>query len=119
VKVLIDIQLPSRLTRWFEERNHEAIHASELPNGLTLADAEIWQFAKDRGLVIASKDVDFYDMSLLYGKPPVVLLIRYGNCSNKNLFQNLENTWHQVQQALDNQEVRMVVLHPERIEIYG
>lgn len=76
MKFLIDIQLPPRLKYWFTGKSHEAIHASELSNGFTLTDGEIWEIAKETNRIVVSKDVDFYDMSLLYDKPPVILLIR-------------------------------------------
>lgn len=118
MKFLIDIQLPPRLKSWFVEKNQDAIHASDLPNGLTLADADIWRIAKELSFIIVTKDIDFYDMSMLYGKPPVVLLIRYGNCSNKALLLHIENTWHRTKEALRKSAVSMVVLHPERIDTY-
>ncbi len=41
----------------------------------------IWQFAVTQGFAIVSKDLDFYDRSMLHGSPPKVIWLRTGNCS--------------------------------------
>jgi predicted nuclease of predicted toxin-antitoxin system len=43
-------------------------------------DKYVWDFAKERALVIITKDYDFSDMSRLYGCPPKVIKL---NCGNK------------------------------------
>ena len=40
-----------------------------------------WDYAKQNGFVIVSKDSDFHQRSFLYGHPPKVVWIRRGNCS--------------------------------------
>ena len=42
-------------------------------------DAAIWDVAMREGYVIATKDTDFLDLSLLRGAPPKVVLLRTGN----------------------------------------
>ena len=44
-------------------------------------DQEIWNFAKDQGMAIVSKDADFGAMSVLHGHPPKVVVLRIGNSS--------------------------------------
>lgn len=44
-------------------------------------DERVCEFAKSRGFVIASKDADFHQRSLVYGPPPKAIWIRLGNCS--------------------------------------
>ena len=44
-------------------------------------DAAIWDFAREQGYVIVSKDGDFHQMSFLRGAPPKVVWVRLGNCS--------------------------------------
>src|SRR6266404_6319101 len=41
----------------------------------------VWDYAKENGFVIVSKDSDFHQRSFLYGHPPKVVWIRRGNCS--------------------------------------
>lgn len=35
--------------------------------------------------ILVSKDLDFYDRSLVYGNPPKVIWVRTGNCSTSHI----------------------------------
>ncbi|NMF58527.1 DUF5615 family PIN-like protein [Pseudanabaena yagii] len=52
-------------------------HVSVL--GESPSDTKIWQYAKENGLVIVSKDVDFSDRLMLDLVPPKVVHLRIGN----------------------------------------
>lgn len=43
-------------------------------------DPVIWEYARENGYTIVTKDADFGDLSLLRGQPPKVLWI-LGNCT--------------------------------------
>lgn len=45
------------------------------------SDRQIWDYAKEAGFVIASKDNDFQQMSFVFGPPPKVIWVRRGNCT--------------------------------------
>jgi len=49
------------------------------------SDAAIWDYARDRGLTIVSKDSDFHQASFLRGSPPKVIWIRRGNCTTADI----------------------------------
>jgi predicted nuclease of predicted toxin-antitoxin system len=40
------------------------------------SDSEIWQYAKDNGFVIVSRDSDFQERSLVAGHPPQVIWLK-------------------------------------------
>lgn len=44
------------------------------------ADAAVWAYAAENGLMIVSKDSDFHQLSFLEGAPPKAVWIRRGNC---------------------------------------
>ena len=44
-------------------------------------DGDIWRFAALQGFAIVSKDLDFYDRSILKGGPPKLIWLRTGNCA--------------------------------------
>ncbi len=48
-------------------------------------DIAVWNFAKDNGLAIVSKDSDFHQRSLVFGHPPKVIWLRLGNCSTTDI----------------------------------
>ena len=47
----------------------------------TVADAQIWRYAKDNGFVIVSRDADFHERSLIEGHPPQVVWLKIPNRS--------------------------------------
>lgn len=54
--------------------------------GLSSAsDEAIWQFAKENGWIIVSKDDDFQILANRRGTPPQVVWVRLGNCRKQVL----------------------------------
>jgi len=50
-----------------------------------LTDKEIWDYAKKNEFVIVTFDMDFYDLSLVWGNPPKIIWIRTFNQTTKNI----------------------------------
>ena len=48
---------------------------------LGLPDEDVWEYACHHGFAIISKDSDFQQRSLLYGPPPKIVWLRFGNCT--------------------------------------
>jgi predicted nuclease of predicted toxin-antitoxin system len=42
-------------------------------------DTVIWQFARENGFAIVTKDSDFYERSLVHGYPPQIIWLKCGN----------------------------------------
>jgi predicted nuclease of predicted toxin-antitoxin system len=79
MKLLFDQNLSPRLIRLVEDLYPGSIHVREV--GLRDAeDGVIWEYAKQNGFVVISKDSDFQARSLLYGSPPKFIWLRVGNC---------------------------------------
>lgn len=49
------------------------------------SDVEVWEFARERGLVIVSKDSDFQQRSFLFGHPPKFIWLQVGNCPTRDV----------------------------------
>ncbi|MBN4054625.1 DUF5615 family PIN-like protein [Nitrospira defluvii] len=94
------------------------IHISELVGGLRMSDSKVWEAAKDKGQIIVTKDIDFFDMSIRRGSPPIVLLIRYGNCSNAEMIRYLSNSWKELGARLDKTDARLTTLTRETMEVH-
>ena len=90
MKLLFDQNLSPRLPRLLADLYPDSMHVREV--GLRDAsDAEIWEYAKDNGFVIISKDSDFQQRSLLYGHPPKFIWLRLGNCPVKPIEELLRD----------------------------
>ncbi len=78
MKLLFDENLSFRLVAALADIFPESLHVRDV--GLLGAeDQAIWKFAAEQGFILASKDTDFYDRSVLYGAPPKVIWLRIGN----------------------------------------
>ena len=78
--LLVDNQLPLALARYLAANGWECAHLQDV--GLASADDQtIWQYAKERGLTIITKDEDFQALATRQGSvPPQVVWVRLGNC---------------------------------------
>lgn len=48
-------------------------------------DLVIWEFAREHGFAIVTKDSDFSDRSLVHGVPPQVTWLKCGNVSTRQV----------------------------------
>ena len=80
MKLLFDQNLSSRLVRALLDSFPGSMHVRDA--GLKGADdQQVWEFAKQAGMAIISKDSDFQQRSMLYGHPPRVIWVSLGNCT--------------------------------------
>ncbi len=80
MKLLFDQNLSPSLVRLVGDLYQGSVHVGEV--GLRDADdAAVWEYARQNGFVIVSKDSDFQARSLLYGSPPKFIWLRVGNCT--------------------------------------
>ena len=79
MKILIDAQMPPALARWLREQSHEALAVREV--GLREAeDGAIWDYARQTGAVILTKDEDFATRALQQPDGPVIVWLRVKPC---------------------------------------
>jgi len=70
----------------------------------------IWEYAKDHGYILVSKDSDFHERSLLCGHPPKVVWIRRGNCSVRHIELILRNKLAEVERLSSDEELTYLIL---------
>lgn len=84
MKILFDQNISFRILKNLKEVWPEAKQVREL--GLeNKTDREIWNFAKEYDYAIVTFDSDFFDLSNLFGIPPKIIWLRFGNRSTKSL----------------------------------
>jgi len=84
MKLLFDENLSPKLPRLLAALFPHSVHACEC--GLRgVADEDVWEYARNNGFAIISKDSDFQQRSLLYGPPPKIIWLRIGNCTRDQL----------------------------------
>ncbi|MES2394338.1 MAG: DUF5615 family PIN-like protein [Acidobacteriota bacterium] len=81
MKLLLDENLSSRLVESLAEIYPGSQHVHSVGLG-AVDDTVIWNYAKEHGFSIVTKDSDFPDRCILMGHPPKVIWLRLGNCRN-------------------------------------
>jgi predicted nuclease of predicted toxin-antitoxin system len=83
MKLLFDENLSPKLTRLLAADFPGSAHVRD--RGLKgQSDERIWEYAKENGFTLVSKDTDFYLRCLLYGIPPKLIWLRLGNCTRED-----------------------------------
>lgn len=96
MKLLLDQNLSPRLADDLDDMYPNSAHVQSL--GLDQSpDTPLWDFARDNGFVIVSKDVDFSDRSALVGHPPKLIWIRLGNCTTAEIESALRRHHEQIE----------------------
>ncbi len=75
-------------------------------------DRKIWNFARDHGFTIVTRDSDFHEISLLFGAPPKVVWLKTGNQSKAAVLNILCGQRDAIVNILDQDDKAC-------IEIYG
>lgn len=73
-------------------------------------DRLIWNYAKQEGYVIVTRDSDYNDLSLVQGFPPKVIWIRRGNCSTQEIEQLLSAAGEVIQAFAQEQSSGVLTL---------
>lgn len=75
------------------------------------SDAVLWQFAKENGFVIVTKDSDFHELGLLRGFPPKVIWLQCGNRSSAYILSTLLNNKDAIQAFMQDTENACLALY--------
>lgn len=73
-------------------------------------DRDIWDYAKEHGLAIVSKDDDFLQRSILFGHPPKIICIRLGNCVSNDVLELLSNSTRVIGEFASDKEKSYLIL---------
>jgi predicted nuclease of predicted toxin-antitoxin system len=78
MKLLLDENLSRRIVPFLQSAFPGSTQVALL--GMESAsDADIWQYAKEHGFVIVTRDSDFQERSLISGHPPQVIWLKIPN----------------------------------------
>jgi predicted nuclease of predicted toxin-antitoxin system len=109
LKLLLDENLSPRLVGSINDLYPGTQHVRQC--GLkSTPDDEVWQYAKENGFAIVSKDSDFSDRSVLYGIPPKVIWLRIGNCTTVRAAFVLRDAFPRIQAFLAAKEESSLIL---------
>lgn len=109
MKLLFDENLTPKLVAALADVYPDSAHVDR--EGLGGADDnQVWEYARQHGFAMVSKDSDFHEKSLLRGYPPKVIWIKRGNCTNKQIEMLLRNKAEQINAMLNDPEAAFLIL---------
>ncbi len=109
MKLLFDQHLSHKLVAQLADEFPASQHVRNL--GLKDgSDDQLWEFAKQEGFVVVTKDEDFHTRSVLRGHPPKVLWIRSGNCSAELVETLLRKNYSEIEKFVADPDTGFMVL---------
>lgn len=109
MKLLFDENLSPRLVESLSGLYPESQHVQSLMLG-GAEDSAVWQYARQHGFAIVSKDSDFAERSVLESDPPKVIWIRLGNCSTTDIELLLRSAHEAVRKFIQHDEETCLIL---------
>ena len=106
---MFDENLAARLVTALADLYPGSVHVGDV-GLLGASDLAIWQYARENGLVLISKDEDFHRLSILFGPPPKVVWVRLGNCSTEDVIQLLRQRRGEIEAFLQHEEAGFLAL---------
>lgn len=112
MRLLFDENLSHQLVGKLADVYPDSVHVRDI--GLRGAeDRRIWDYATEKGLLLTSKDMDFYQRSLVFGAPPKVVCLRIGNSSTLAIAELLRQHRPVVRRFYRDPEATFLLLRPE------
>ena len=96
VKLLFDENLSDRIAQRILDLYPDSAHVKQ-HNLIHADDQSIWNFARDNGYMIVSKDADFHQLGFVVGHPPKILYLRMGNASTAAIVDRLRRDFASIQ----------------------
>ena len=105
---LIDANLPRKLSVW-----HGPGFEWVVDHDAAWPDSAVWEYVRQKDLIIVSKDADFSNRAMVSTPPPKVVQIKVGNLRLAEMRQFLIDAWPTI--ALAAPSHRLVVVTLEAI----
>lgn len=109
MRLLFDENLAARLVKDIADLFPGSTHVISLGLG-GASDRAIWDRAAAEDLVMVTKDGDFHRLSVLFGPPPQVIWIRFGNCATGGIARLLRQRSDDIDAFVEDSELAFLAL---------
>ncbi len=117
-RFLIDTHLPPSFVDFFRGRGFDATHAIDYPSGSFITDSEFMSIALKEDRIVVTKDMYFADFFHLKGYPRAVLMLHFGNTSNRNLLGYLTGNFDRIIKQFQENSQCLLLMNQTKIVIY-
>ncbi|MFN6040068.1 MAG: DUF5615 family PIN-like protein [Bacteroidota bacterium] len=110
MKLLFDQNISFKVSKRLQDVFPHSKHVSDL-RLQSASDIDIWTFAKTNDYCIVTYDWDFIDLSTLYGFPPKIILLRFGNSSVENMVEKFNSQMVSIINFLESSDTAFLEIH--------
>lgn len=107
MRLLLDNNLSYKLKDILLPLYQEIVHVNDL-NLHKADDALIWNYARDNGLNIVTKDSDFNDLSFIHGYPPFIIWLKTGNTTTTQVGTILSENYAEILNTIKGQKAGVI-----------
>jgi predicted nuclease of predicted toxin-antitoxin system len=111
VRLLFDENLAPHLAAAFQHYFPGSTHVHLAGLGSALDD-EVWNYARDNGFTIVTKDADYHERSLIHGYPPKVIWVRLGNVTTAQIEQALREQAEAIRRLDEDKDLAVLIVSP-------
>jgi predicted nuclease of predicted toxin-antitoxin system len=109
MKLLFDENLSHRLVDLLAAEFPHSAHPRRL-GMLGASDLVLWEYARQHGFTIVSKDNDFRQRVFLHGPPPKVIWLSIGNAGTRAIVALLRKHVHTIEAFTTSSEEGLLVI---------
>ncbi len=109
MKLLFDQNLSPRLATRLHDLFPDSSHVFRV-NLDQADDTEVWEYARQNGYMVVTKDADFSELSTLQGFPPKVIWLQTGNCTTGQVESLLRLHYAAIEQLIDSDSIGILLL---------
>ncbi|RCJ39696.1 hypothetical protein A6770_11460 [Nostoc minutum NIES-26] len=74
-------------------------------------DLTVWEYGRQGGFTVVTRDADFNELSIFRGFPPKVIWIRRGNCSTSQIEEILRSHLEDIEAFEQNPNLGVLTLY--------
>jgi predicted nuclease of predicted toxin-antitoxin system len=110
MKLLLDENLSRRIVPFLQDYYPESTQV--ILAGLEHEnDRVVWEYAREHGFVIVTKDDDFNTLLSLRGYPPKLIRLAMGNCNNQHVLGILIHQYDLIISTLKQEHIGLIELY--------
>ena len=107
MKLLFDQHLSHKQTMALIDLFPDSTHVRDVGQQSS-DDKTIWNFAKDNGLTIVTKDSDYFDFVQVFGYPPKIIWIKSGNGPTSLVAQIIRKNYSVILLSLNDPQIGII-----------
>lgn len=102
----LSVRLVERIADLFPDSTHTSLIGFEQES-----DVAVWEYARENGFAVVSKDSDLIHISLARGLPPSIVWIRLGSCTTRDIEGILRRNAARIEELASDKEGGILELY--------